>query len=401
MASIKVKFRASSKADREGTIYYQVIHRRKVRQIVSSHHVYEREWDDLRGITIPGPNDARRPFVQAVRDHVQLDLERLGKIVNKLESQALPYSVDDIVEQFSFYTSQTSLFGFMQSQITRLRITGKSRTAETYTATLRSFRRFRHEEDIMLDWLSSDIMEAYEAYLKSTGLSPNSCSFYTRILRAVYNRAVEQGLIQDRMPFKHIYTGVDKTVKRALPFQLIKQIKGLDLHKYPTLEFARDMFMMSFYLRGMSFIDMAYLRKSDLKNGCITYRRRKTGQQLIIAWTDEMQEIINRYPYNPTEYLLPIITSDTINDHYAYRNVGYNINHNLKSIAAMVGISVPLTMYVARHSWASAAREMGIPISVISEGMGHNSEATTRIYLASLDTNVVDRANQLILSALS
>ena len=401
MASIKVKFRASSKIDREGTIFYQIIHRRKVRQIASAHHIYVTEWDDVHGIIMPTPNNPRRPFVQAVRDHVRLDIERLTKIVNRLEGQALPYSVDDIAEQFNFYTSQTSLFNFMQTQVTRLRITGKNRTAETYTATLRSFRRFRHDQDIMLDWISSDTVEAYEAFLKSSGLAPNSSSFYIRILRAVYNRAVEQGLINDRMPFKHSYTGVDKTVKRALPFQLVKQIKSLDLHRYPTLEFARDMFMMSFYLRGMSFIDMAYLRKSDLKNGCITYRRRKTGQQLIIAWTEEMQDIINRYPYNPTEYLLPIIMSNDINDHYAYRNVGYNINHNLKSIAAMVGITVPLTMYVARHSWASAAREMGIPISVISEGMGHDSEATTRIYLASLDTHVVDRANQLILSALS
>ncbi len=401
MASVKVKFRASLKADREGTIFYQIIHRREVRQIVSAHHIFATEWDNVQGILLPGMHDSRRAFVQSVRDHVHLDLERLARIVNQLDEQALPYSADDIVEQYNLYTTQTSLFNYMQAQITRLRITGKARTAETYAATLRSFRRFRRDEDIMLEWLSSETMEAYEAYLKRMGLAPNSSSFYLRILRAVYNRAVEQGLIKDRSPFKRIYTGVDKTVKRALPVQLVKQIKTLDLQKYPSLGFARDMFMMSFYLRGMSFIDMAYLRKCDLKNGCVTYRRRKTGQQLIIAWTDEMQDIINRYPYNPTEYLLPIITSYEINDHYAYRNVGYNINHNLKSIAAMVGITVPLTMYVARHSWASAAREMGVPISVISEGMGHDSESTTRIYLASLDTHVVDRANQLILAALS
>lgn len=297
--------------------------------------------------------------------------------------------------------SQSWLFPFMQAQVERLRLAGKNRTAETYAATLRSFRRFRQDEDLPLTQFSSELMEAYEAYLRASGLTPNTTSFYSRILRAVYNRAVEQGLVEDCKPFKRVYTGVDKTAKRALPLALIRQIKTLDLHSIPTLEFARDMFMMSFYLRGMSFIDMAYLRKSDLKNGCITYRRRKTGQQLIIAWTYEMQQILNRHPFNPTHYLLPIITDPDINDRRAYRNVGYNINYSLKRIAAMVGITVPLTMYVARHSWASAAREMGVPISVISEGMGHDSEATTRIYLASLDTHVVDRANQLILAALS
>ncbi len=158
--------------------------------------------------------------------------------------------------------------------------------------------------------------------------------------------------------------------------------------------------MMSFMLRGMSFIDMAYLRKSDLANGYVIYRRRKTGQQLTIEWTKEMQLILDKYPENASDYLLPIIRNLGTNERCAYRNAGYNINHNLKKIAQKVGINIPLTLYVARHSWASAAKAKGIPISVISEGMGHDSEATTQIYLASLDTSVVDKANSLILKAI-
>ena len=158
--------------------------------------------------------------------------------------------------------------------------------------------------------------------------------------------------------------------------------------------------MMSFFLRGMSFIDMAFLKKSDLKCGYLTYRRRKTGQQLVIAWTKEMQMLLDKYPENRSDYLLPIIRNPGTNERCTYRNVGYNINHNLKRIAGMVGIAIPLTLYVARHCWASAAKAKGIPISVISEGMGHDSETTTQIYLASLDTSVVDRANSLILSSI-
>lgn len=153
-------------------------------------------------------------------------------------------------------------------------------------------------------------------------------------------------------------------------------------------------------LRGMSFIDMSFLRKSDLSNGYVTYRRKKTGQQLTIEWTKEMQMILDKYPENASDYLLPIIRKRGTNERYTYRNVGYNINHNLKTIAGMVGVSIPLTLYVARHSWASAAKAKGIPLSVISEGMGHDSEATTQIYLSSLDTSVVDNANRIILKCL-
>ena len=110
----------------------------------------------------------------------------------------------------------------------------------------------------------------------------------------------------------------------------VKKIKALDLSLEPTLDFARDMFLMSFYLRGMSFIDMAFLKKTDLKHGYIIYRRRKTGQQLTIEWTKEMQNILDKYPDNPTQYLLPIIKNEGINERCAYRNIGYNINHSLK-----------------------------------------------------------------------
>ncbi len=150
----------------------------------------------------------------------------------------------------------------------------------------------------------------------------------------------------------------------------------------------------------MSFVDMAYLKKTELKNGYITYRRRKTGQQLIIKWTKEMRSLLDKYPENKSDYLLPIIRNTGTNERYTYRYIGYNINHNLKTIAKKIGITIPLTMYVARHSWASAAKAKGIPLSVISEGMGHNSETTTLIYLASLDTSVVDNANALILQSL-
>ena len=168
----------------------------------------------------------------------------------------------------------------------------------------------------------------------------------------------------------------------------------------PQLDYARDMFLLSFFLRGMSFIDMAFLRKTDLKNGYVTYRRRKTGQQLTIKWTKEMQHILDKYPRNAGIYLLPIIKTPGNNERYAYRNASYNINHNLKKIADMTDIQIPLTLYVARHSWASAAKAKGIPVGIISEGMGHDSETTTRIYLASLDTSLVDRANSIILASL-
>ena len=400
MASIKVKFKPSTVADHEGTIFYQILHERKQRQLFSNYHVFPTEWDENRSMVTTTQKNERGGFILSIRERIRWDVERLNKIIRKLDNGGLAYTADDIIDEFNRHTNEYSLFNYMEGMIIKLKQNGKIRTAETYVSTLNSFKKFRKDEDIMLDCLNSEIMEAYEAWHKQRGIAPNTISFYTRILRAAYNRAVEDESIENRNPFRHVYTGVDKTVKRALPLSAIKKIKALDLSLIPELDYARDMFMISFMLRGMSFIDMAYVRKSDLANGYITYRRRKTGQQLIIEWTKEMQMILDKYPENTSDYLLPIIRNPGVNERWSYRNVGYNINHNLKRIAEKAGITISLTLYVARHSWASIAKSKGIPLSVISEGMGHDSEATTQIYLASLDTSVVDKANSIILKSL-
>ena len=403
MTSIKVKFRPSTAAGREGSIYYQVIRGRVVRQVRTEYRVFDTEWDKGTSAVkiLPETGESRKRYLRWVTEHIDMDIRRLKTIVSQHERQGGHYSADSIVGMFNSQTGDQSLVPFMQGIIGQLKQLGKLRTSETYTAALASFMKFREGQDVLFCEMDSNTMMLYEAWLAGNGICPNTTSFYMRILRAVYNRAVEKELTEQKHPFKHVYTGVGKTVKRAIPLKEIRRIKGLDLTLKPHLEYARDMFLFSFYTRGMSFIDMAYLKKSDLKNGFITYRRRKTGQQLTVRWEKCMEDIIAKYGDNPTSrYLLPIITDPCSDERTQYRNAICRVNVALKKVADLAGLYVPLTMHVARHCWASVARSKNIPLSVISEGMGHDSEETTRIYLASLDTSIVDKANSLILKDL-
>lgn len=277
---------------------------------------------------------------------------------------------------------------------------GKTRTAETYQASLNSFKNFRNGEDIALKRIDAELIDHFQSWQTARGISLNTISFYNRILRASYNRGVEMGLMENLHPFRNAYTGIGKTIKRSLPLSVIKKIKNIDLTDEPHLDFARDMFILSFMLRGMSFIDMAFLKKKDFRGEYIFYHRRKTGQQLAVKWTKEMQVIINKYPQNPTEYFLPIITKHGLNERYVYKKQGELINRGLKEIATRLNLLTPLSMYVARHSWASIAKDQGVPLSVISESLGHDNESTTRIYLSSLDIGKIDQANRRILSKL-
>ncbi len=420
MTSIKVKFRPSTVDGKEGGLYFQIIHNRVVRQLNTDYKVFAEEWDAESESVIVNGN--RTNLLLGIQERLAWDVARLEKVVHSLETEHRRFTADDVITMFHKLTKESSLFTFMHGVIAQLKQLGKVRTSETYTATLNSFLAFREEQDVPIDGISSDLMLMYEAYLKARGVRMNTISFYMRNLRAVYNRAVEKGLTPQNNPFRHVYTGVDKTVKRAIPIKDIKALKELDLSMKPSLDFARDMFMFSFYTRGMSFVDMAYLKKTDIKNGILTYRRRKTGQELSVKWEKCMAEIVAKYPENQTDFLLPIIKEEgngrnseshqaclngrvvtdegKANERRQYENALHLVNYRLKELSTMLKLQRPLTMYVARHSWASAAKAKNVPLSVISEGMGHDSEATTQIYLASLETSVVDKVNKMILGLL-
>ena len=293
-----------------------------------------------------------------------------------------------------------SVFSFVNRLTDQLRSAGKIRTCETYQAALNSFMRFREWKDLLVAEIDQDVIIAYEIWLKDNKVSMNTISFYMRIMRAIYNRAVDRGLAQQGYPFKQVYTGNEQTVKRAVSLSVIKQLKSLRLERDSPQDYARDMFLFSFYTRGMSFIDMAFLKKTDLSDGVLSYRRRKTKQLLFIRWEPCMQDIVNRYSKKDSPYLLSIIRKPGDEERKQFISEEHRVIRNLKALGKSLGLSTPLTMYVARHTWASIARSENIPLSVISESLGHNSEKTTQIYLSALDMTLVDNANRLILSLL-
>ena len=374
MATVKVKFRASSVATKEGTLFYQVIHKRIVRQIHTGYKLFPAEWDAIHSeVILPSAtSESRRDYLLSLKNSLMEDSIRLKNIITRLERSGIAYTSDSLVELYCASTENNGFVSFTLNLIKELNQVGKHRTAETYMTTLNSFIRFRKGKDVLLEEVDSSLMMKYESFLKSTGICPNTTSYYMRNLRAIYNRAVEKDLTVQRSPFKYVYTGIDKTVKRAIPLEEIRRLRELDLTK----------------------------RKKDLQNGILSYRRQKTGQQLFIKWEKPMQEIINRYDTQGSPYLLPIIRDLEADGRKQYKKTAHLVNLKLKKLGMQLGLSIPLTTYVARHAWASIAKSKNVALSVISEAMGHDSENTTRIYLASLDTSLVDKANSLILNSL-
>lgn len=322
--------------------------------------------------------------------HLRIDTER-----NKVELN----TIDIVNNTMEHRRNSLSMQEFVISLIKEKEKDGHERTAEAYKSALNSFNKFVKHKQIPIENIDTILMEDYEEYLKKRSICMNTISFYMRILKAVYQKAVRQGLVSDNKPFRKVYTGVAKTRKRALGIESIRKIKNMkpldDQEKS-----ARDMFLFSFYTRGMSFVDMAYLKKSDIKNGILQYTRRKTGQKIVIKWEKVMQDIVDNFKSNNDVYLLPIIHHIGKGERNQYRYYQYLINKKLTAIGERLQLPCELTMYVSRHSWASIAKSNNVPLGIISEAMGHSSEKMTSIYLKSIDRSRIDMANEKIIKLL-
>jgi len=405
ITSVKVKFRASRVSGKAGTIYYQLTHLRRTRCITTGIRLMPGEWDASVQRAV-SPEPGRIPVWQC---RIECDVDRLHRIIRDLGREGRPYTVDEVADRFCAQSCGVGVTAFMREQIAQLTADNRLGTARNYTRTLRSFSGFLGGGELPFAAFTERLVEEYNAYLLRRGVVRNTVSFYMRILRSVYNKAVRRrlgggGVPEPPSPFGGVYTGVDRTRKRAIDERLIARLKSLDLPVSGALPLARDLFVFSYCMRGMAFVDMAFLRKKDMRDGAIHYVRRKTGQRMTVHLEPCMREIIGRYAprTRDTPYLFPVLTAEDPARAYAQYQVALNYyNRLLKKLASLLGLDSGLSSYTSRHSWATAARNHNVPLPVISAGMGHTSERTTQIYLSALETSVIDSANRKILASLN
>jgi len=339
----------------------------------------------------------RQSHLQSIKIGLDAEIKQLNELIRLLEIKS-DYTVDELADLYTGNSFNGYLFPFVEYVIKQLKEENRNKTATILLTTKRSFERFLCGQDILLDKIDNDLIRKYESYLNNTGMMKNTISCYMRSLRSVYNQAVKRGLTSQKNPFINIFTRIDKTIKRAVNEDVIKRLQNLNLTEYPALALARDLFMFSFYMRGISFVDMANLRKQNVKNGYIIYSRSKTKQMLTIKIEPCMEEIVSRYELQVIEdYLLPVYSIQNRDNSSQLRKH----NKRLKRISEILGLEKSLSSYVSRHTWATLALRKGIPVEVISESMGHENESTTRIYLASLGQSVVDKANAKIIQSFS
>lgn len=301
---------------------------------------------------------------------------------------------------------------FVNGEVERAKLEGRFKVAGNYLTAARSFTKFMGRSSWLFSDMTAEKLESYQRWLQERNICLNTCSAYMQALRAMHHRALP---FLNTAPFSKVFTGRTKTEKRCISQAEILQLKALPLQPGGSLSFARDIFLFSFYAMGMPFVDIAYLKKSQLRNGCIYYARHKTGQQIQVALLPAMLEIIRRYEQGDSVFVFPIL-SDKVEDSVSSSSVSSSsvsaqqhrqytarlrqYNYNLHQLSKMLGLAKPLSSYVVRHSWASMAYLHHLDISLISKALGHTKSSTTFIYIKSLFDSDLFEANQTLMEDL-
>lgn len=402
MATVKVKFRKSSVEGKAGTIYYQLCHKQSNRQITTRMRVLPHWWDAEKETFIAEADN--NGLSARYQQQIEKDLLCIRRILCEWDGEGRDYTLADVIDRFrTLNENGDTVLSCLATLIDELKNDGQWGNARNLQRALNSFSDFLGGLDRPLKQVDERLVMEYEQWLRIRKVSKNSSSFYMRTLRSAYNKVISRNQMEQTFPFRNVYTGVERTRKRAVPEDIMVRLQKLDLTHSAPLAFSRDMFIFSYCTRGMAFVDIAYLKKEDVSGGILSYVRHKTGQCLTVRIEPLIEEIIERYePFvHNSPYLFPIITSNDPEE--AFRQyqtaLGYH-NRKLKKLGKLTGENLHLSSYTARHSWATVARKHNVPLSVISAGMGHTSEKTTLIYLDSVENSLIDKANEEILEAL-
>lgn len=310
-------------------------------------------------------------------------------------------SIVEVRNQIVRKNAATSFFEYTNQQIEDLISANRIGTARSYKGVVAILKTYTKNRELFFRDITYTFLTKLENSHLSKGNSYNGLSVYLRAIRAIFNKAIKDGAIdKDCYPFADYKIKSVPTEKRALDLSLLQAIINKQLADNDICFNARNYFVASYMMYGMNFTDMAFLKKTNIIDGRIQYRRRKTSKLYDIKITTNLNKILQHYISldELSPYVFPIIKRD--NALLQDRDIQWarkRYNKKLKKLAEKCDIEQNLTSYVSRHSFATQAMLQQIPLNAISAMLGHSSLKTTEIYLKSLPSNILDDYNAKIL----
>jgi site-specific recombinase XerD len=309
-------------------------------------------------------------------------------------------SITQIKDKIVRISKYESFFEFGYSLVEDMKKAQRYGNARSYNGVLGTLKRYNKNKDLKLNELNYEFLLRLERDYLSRGNCLNGLASYMRTIRAIYNKAIKASIVKkEAYPFANYKIRTTPTEKRAINLIYIKKIFELNFDNQHSLFHYRNYFLISYMMYGISFIDIAFLKLENVVSGRIRFQRRKTSKLYDIKITDQLTEILSFYIKNKTkeEFIFPIVKRDVLE--LQYKDIDWErrrYNKGLKEIAVLCNIEHNLTSYVSRHSFATQAMLLNVPLQAISTMLGHSKLNTTQIYLKSLPNKILDTYNEQI-----
>ena len=406
MATVKLKLnKCRVLKDGSYPVVFQLLHRRKKEIVYTKYRMNENEF-----IQISEKVSSNNCSGCAISRELHKTAKLFYLQIRRLEATGDEYTVKDIaVAVASKPAGKYILLDFIDTQISWKKSMKKDGIAAAYRSTRSSLAKYIGSKQVKMSQVTQRFVICYKDFLSGNGVSENTQAYYLRNFRTFYNLAVKDGFVPKcTYPFKDICTKPCKTMKRALNKEQMLRLTQSDLSSHPELIQSRAIFLFGFYAQGMAFVDIAFLKWKNINGNSISYRRHKSKQTIQITITSQIQAILDEYGVHKESadsYVFPILKpainpKTDKNEYEQYRVALERTNRHLKTISEKLRITPPLTTYIARHTWATLAREYGAPIATISTGLGHTKEEMTQVYLKELDQTNLKRINDMVNSLL-
>lgn len=391
-----------TRADGNYPIVLRITHHQKVAQINTGFFIKESDWNaETRCVK---PSYKGTESVTRLNNQLQKKKSNAIDAIAKLDERKLldAFSVTQLKQHLEQKPERTSFFAYAQTLIDEMKEANRIGNAKYYAEVIATVKKFNGGRDMTFLDVNLDFLKRMETQHLGKGKSYNGLAAKLRAIRAIYNKAIKAKIVDKELyPFAEYTITTVKTRKRSISPTAIRKIEEKDYKPGDSLFHARNYFLASLHLCGMSFTDLAHLQISNIIDGRIKYERQKTGTQYDIKITQGLSAILAYYTTGKgkDDFIFPIIRSETPEEQY--KQVDWarrRFNKKLKKLAIECGIQENLTSYVSRHSFATIAKNMGIDTAAISDMLGHGDIKTTQVYLGSLSSNTLDDLHEKILN---
>ncbi len=357
-------------------------------------------WDEVNNLPSK-KHPQQKELVILINDLVN----KLNKKIYVAENSNTPLTLEELANTIIYVDSAPTqqLSVFIDQICEKLRDDGKNETCSIFRSTKNAWLSFFKKDCFSFDDINSNSIHDFEQSAVKRGNMPSTIFLYLRTLKTVINTAKRENICGPEYdPFQN-YSFAKfrriKTRKRAISREDFRKIEEIELDEKSRLFHSRNYFIFSFYAGGINFVDLAQLKWVNIEKNQLFYTRKKTNELInipVVSQAMKILEIYKRYSNcKKDDYIFPILNethSTSLSISNRLNKVNHQVNQDLQEIGETLKLDVKLTTYVARHTFATVLKKEGISVSIIGQALGHEDEKTTRIYLDSFGSDIMQQA---------